>query len=156
MDGVPQSRDRRSFFMDLTLRRAKGFVQNKLRGSSGIWPHLIWSARTCPRFQSGDASPQSKYTIPIFYRQTAACLLVVSHQDRRSLGHCPVAAAILAAVSPGFQPGGPMRKRSYDVGLVLWSGRQDAAGYGRQGCPPLQNWWQCLNVLVNDAAGNLE
>ena len=26
--GVPQSRDRRSFFMDLTLRRAKGFVQN--------------------------------------------------------------------------------------------------------------------------------
>jgi hypothetical protein len=31
MGGVPQSRERRSFFMDLTLRRAKGFVQNKLR-----------------------------------------------------------------------------------------------------------------------------
>jgi len=29
--GIPQSRDRRFFFMDLTLRRAKGFVQNKLR-----------------------------------------------------------------------------------------------------------------------------
>jgi hypothetical protein len=31
MDGVPQSRDRLSCFMDLTLRRAKGVVQNKLR-----------------------------------------------------------------------------------------------------------------------------
>jgi hypothetical protein len=30
MDRGPQSRDRLSFFMDLTLRRAKGFVQNKL------------------------------------------------------------------------------------------------------------------------------
>ena len=36
MYGVPQSRDRRSFFMDLTLRRAKGFVQNKLRDLP--WP----------------------------------------------------------------------------------------------------------------------
>jgi hypothetical protein len=30
MDGVPQNRDSLSFFMDLTLRGAKGFVQNKL------------------------------------------------------------------------------------------------------------------------------
>jgi hypothetical protein len=49
-----------------------------------------------------------------------------------------VAAAILAAVSTGFQPGGLMWKRGHDAGSVLWSGRQDAAGYGRQGCPPLQ------------------
>jgi hypothetical protein len=33
-----------------------------------------------------------------------------------------VVAAILAAVSPGFQPGGLMWKRDHDVGLVLCPG----------------------------------
>ena len=36
---IPQSRDRRAFFMDLTLRRAKGFVQNKLRDLPCLGAH---------------------------------------------------------------------------------------------------------------------
>jgi hypothetical protein len=42
-----------------------------------------------------------------------------------------VAAAILAAVSPGFQPGG-LDVETMEVGSFLRSWRQDAAGYGRQ------------------------
>jgi hypothetical protein len=42
-----------------------------------------------------------------------------------------VAAAILAAVSPGFQPGG-LDVEAMEAGSFLRSWRQDAAGYGRQ------------------------
>ena len=55
-----------------------------------------------------------------------------------------VASAILADVEPGFQPGGKKRRvceavRNPVVRLKSRrpSGRQDAALYGRQGCPPL-------------------
>jgi len=42
-----------------------------------------------------------------------------------------VAAAILAAVSPDFQPGG-LDVEAMEAGSFLRSWRQDAAGYGRQ------------------------
>ena len=66
----------------------------------------------------------------------------------------PVVAAVLAAVSPGFQPGGMMWKPGR---LVVWLGRQDdAAGYGRQGCPPLQVGGvpECARQLVGLRFGN--
>ena len=63
-------------------------------------------------------------------------------------GRSDVVAAILAAVSPGFalrcrlragsQPGVSVVSARLWAFLWLRTGPQDAAGYGRQGCPPLQ------------------
>ena len=56
-------------------------------------------------------------------------------------GRPEVAAAILAAVSPGFQPGvGARVIHSREPLLFFWRrpGRQDADGYGRQDALSLQ------------------
>ncbi len=78
-----------------------------------------------------------------------------------------VASAILADVEPGFQPGGKNRRVSETVRhararwqIVRSSGRQDAALYGRQGCPPLHPHRALrramLRLIVNAGAGHTD
>jgi hypothetical protein len=76
-------------------------------------------------------------------------LLTSSPAKRPHSGIAPVAAAILAAVSPGFQPGGLMWKRVYVVGSFCGPGGRDAAGYGRQdACRYKTNKTFCLRAFV--------
>jgi len=78
---------------------------------------------------------------------TLGCIPVAlqATQPAASRRAAVVASAILADVEPGFQPGGKSRRVSEAVRhararwqIMRHSGRQDAALYGRQGCPPLQ------------------
>jgi hypothetical protein len=60
-------------------------------------------------------------------------------------GTAPVAAAILAAVSPGFQPGGLTWKRNHDAGSVLArAARMPPDTAGRM--PTATDRWQCQNA----------
>jgi hypothetical protein len=73
--------------MDLTLRLAKGFVQTKLRELLGISPRLILECADTSALSKRRRVAAVQIYHPHFYRQTTARLLVVSHQDRRSLGN---------------------------------------------------------------------
>jgi hypothetical protein len=92
---------------------------------------LYWWHKAATLVRAGEAQRFGLITTNSL-RQTFARRVVQMHLN-------PVAAGILPAVEPGFQPGGKgVAKLSAAKTSSAKSGRQDAALYGRQGCPPLQ------------------